>query len=470
MATLHCGIDFGTTNSSAALAADGQVRVLELDPLNDNPRSLPSLIYLSRDGERLIGRQAATTFIERNVDREVALQQVDLGIDIEGYVASEGDKEDGYRPRDPMSDVREAVRARATVEVNAPGRLFQSVKTSLRHVSFKNTEVFGVRYQLEELVAMVLEPIKAAIDEAAGEDVDTVVMGRPVRFSEHEQENAVAERRLEVAAGLAGFKNVVFFFEPVAACVEYAANAEADQKLMVVDIGGGTCDVCIMHFGSAQGAGARLAESEILSVSGVPVAGDAIDREMIRAKIFPLLGSRARYGPSKLPMPQYLFSAIADWQTLYKLNTEETINWLTASAASSTQPEALRALRHLIQRNLGYPLTREAEAAKRRLSGIDETRIEFIRPPIHIDERIERQEFAHIIEYELEKMRDCLSEAEQMAGVKPEELDMVLTTGGTSLVPAIRHMLEARYSPERLHARDTFTSVATGLATVSQFM
>lgn len=469
MGKYYCGVDFGTSNSSVALSDGAQVKVLSLDDTNDSPTSLPSLLYITSEGEKIIGRGAANAFIDRNVDREVLLQQVDLGISIEAYVASEPDKSEGYRPHSTDGTAREAVRARAVVEINSPGRLFQSLKTLMRHDGFRGTEVFGTHYQIEELVAMILRPMKEAADREAGESIERAVFGRPVRFSERDFENETAERRLRTAAELAGFKEVTFFYEPVGACVEYAMAAEERQRLMVVDIGGGTCDVCIMEFGNAHGFHDRLAESKILSVAGVPVAGDAIDKEIIRSKLFPVFGSRARYGPNRLPMPQYLYNQILDWQNLYKLNNEETINWLIAAESTSDQPAALRALRCLIQRNFGYPVSREVEAAKRRLSTDLETEIKIEKEAIQVHERLERVEFAHIIEYNLEKMLQSIEEAEKLAGIKSSEVDLVLTTGGTSLIPAIQSMLAERFGQEKLKQRDTFTSVATGLAIVAQY-
>lgn len=467
---LFCGVDFGTTNSSVAVSDGADARVLELDPLNDIPTSLPSLIYITREGEHIVGRAAANAFIERNVDREIVLRQVDLGVVIEGYVAAEPDKSGSYRPPDPeQEEVREAVRAHATIEVNSPGRLFQSLKSLLRFKGFKSTEVFGEHYQIEELTAIVLRRMKEAVDDVAGQNVDTAILGRPVCFSTNLNEDAVAEHRLLVAAQLAGFSNVGFFYEPVAACVEYAIEADRKQRLMVVDIGGGTCDVCVMEFGGARGIAARLAESRILGVAGVPVAGDVIDRQIIREKLFPYFGSRSRYGPSKLPMPQYLLNHILDWQNLYKLNTEETINWLIAMEMSSTHPEAVRALRCLIQRNYGYPVAREVEAAKKRLSGELATEIEIRKEAIQISEHLERAEFAHIIEHTLGEMLAVIEQAESAARVRPEDIDYVLTTGGTSLVPAVRRMILERYGAERVIQRDTFTSVAAGLAIVAQY-
>jgi hypothetical chaperone protein len=468
LAEFRCGIDFGTTNSSVALAEDGAVRILPLDPCNDNPTSLPSLLYITRDGEEIVGRAAADTFIERNVDREVLVRAVELGVHIDGYVGGEGDNEYGSVRKDG-GEMTEAVTARALVEVNAPGRLFQSLKTSLRLREFKGTEVFGTQYQIEQLIALILRRIKEAADEAAGDSVDSAVFGRPVRFSLRPEEDKIAERRLETAARLAGFKNITFFYEPVAACVDYAVRTDRKQRLMVVDIGGGTFDVCIMEFGGGATAATRLAESRILSVSGIPVAGDAIDHEIIRSKIFPCLGSRARYGPAQLRLPQFVFNSVIDWQNMYRLNTEETINWLIAAEASSDQPGRIHALRMLIQRNYAYPLAREVEAAKRRLSDLTATFIDFERPGIDLREQLERQEFSHIIEHMIDKMKESLIEAEKRAGITPDSLDIVLTTGGTSLIPAVRQMLGERYGHDRLQHHDTFTSVAAGLAVVAQF-
>lgn len=470
LSKLFCGVDFGTTNSSAAVSDGNRTWVLELDPLNDSPTSLPSLLYFTREGEQIVGRAAANAFIERNVDREIILRQVDLGIDIAGYVGSEPDKSDTYRPPDlDIEQATETVRARAMIEVNSPGRLFQSLKTLLRFRGFRSTEVFGEQYQIEQLTAIILRRIKEAVDRVAGESIERAVLGRPVSFSRDAAEDELAAHRLMVAANLAGFEEVSFFYEPVAACVEYAVKNDTRQRLMVVDIGGGTCDVCVMEFGGARGAAERLAESRILGVAGVPVAGDVIDREIIRERLFPLFGSRSRYGPSQLPVPQFLFNQILDWQNLYKLNTEETIYWLIAMEMSSTEPEAIRALRCLVQRNYGYPIAREVEAAKKRLSAEPDTHIRIDHEYIHIDEYLERASFAHIIEHSMEHMLTSIKEAESAAQVRPRDIDYVLTTGGTSLVPAISQMIRDRYGAERVIQRETFTSVAAGLAIVAQY-
>jgi len=74
---LYCGVDFGTTNSSVAVSDGVSARVLHLDDGNDPGTSLPSLLYITRDGESIVGRAAANAFIDRNVDREVILKQIE---------------------------------------------------------------------------------------------------------------------------------------------------------------------------------------------------------------------------------------------------------------------------------------------------------------------------------------------------------------------------------------------------------
>jgi hypothetical chaperone protein len=470
MTQFFCGIDFGTTNSSAAVSTAETVHLLDLDPANDAPVSLPSLLYISREGEKIVGRQAADLFIARNIDREIETAEVSLESLIPAFTRAEPDKDESYNPLFTDPNIVEAVDAKITVEVGSPGRLFQSLKSLLRQSSFLYTEVFGIKYQMEALISYILKVMKEAADTHAGYPIESAVFGRPVRFSEKENEDQLAERRLRTAASLAGFKNVVFFYEPVAACVEYAADTRDSQKIMVVDIGGGTCDVSIMEFAAAEHLADRLSSSRVLSVSGTPVAGDELDKAIIRSRLFPLLGSRAHYGPSKLPMPQYIYSQVLDWQNLYKLNTESQINWLLAAEVSSNYPEGLKALRMLIENNYGYLLSKEAEAAKKRLSTESTTSITVNAAHLHLKDTLDRSEFIEIIEDTLDKMFGCILEAEEKAGLRPDDLDYVLTTGGTCLIPAVYALLEKRYGAEKLKRRHSFTSVAAGLATVARYV
>ncbi|MCX8064870.1 MAG: Hsp70 family protein [Candidatus Hydrogenedentes bacterium] len=467
-----CGIDYGTTNTSVAVINSKEnPQVLELDHENDPPTSLPSLVYISSDGEVSVGRKAAKLFIERNVGREVKLITEETGMVIHKVSGGEPDKSEFYNPALIDPDKLETISLKTKVDINLPGRLFQSLKTQLRYITHKGTDVFGTNYQIEELVSFVLKKCKEQAENYLQKEIDIAVMGRPVRFSPSEIEDKVAERRLRSAAKIAGFEEVVFFYEPVAASVEYlATETTEDQVVMGVDIGGGTCDVCIMKFESSDTIEERISKSEILSVTGDNVAGDAIDKEIIRKKLFHYFGSKVKYGPHNLPLPKHMLNIVLDWQNLYRMNTEETINWLIGIENFCTQPEAVRALRLLIQKNCGYPLNLAVETAKKQLSFNKTSVIDFNYDELKIREEINREEFKRIIEEILEKIEHLLKEAEKNADMTPEKINLVLTTGGTCLIPAIQYMLKERYGEEKVRSRDTFTAVARGLAIIGKYL
>jgi hypothetical chaperone protein len=89
---------------------------------------------------------------------------------------------------------------------------------------------------------------------------------------------------------------------------------------------------------------------------------------------------------------------------------------------------------------------------------------------LHLKDTLDRSEFIEIIEDTLDKMFGCILEAEEKAGLRPDDLDYVLTTGGTCLIPAVYALLEKRYGAEKLKRRHSFTSVAAGLATVARYV
>lgn len=467
-----CGIDYGTTNTSVAVIDDSGIpQVLELDRENDPTTSLPSLVYISSDGEVSVGRRAAKLFIERNVGREVKLITEETGMIIHKVSGGEPDKSEFYNPALTDPEKLETISIKTKVDVNLPGRLFQSLKTQLRYITHKGTDVFGTNYQIEELVSFVLKKCKEEAEKYLNKEINIAVMGRPIRFSPNKIEDETAERRLRNAGRIAGFDEIVFFYEPVAASVEYLATETTENQIvMVVDIGGGTCDVCIMKFEPGSSIEEKISKSEILSVTGDNVAGDAIDKEIIRKKLFHYFGSNARYGPHNLPLPKHMLNIVLDWQNLYRMNTEETINWLIGIENFCTQPEAIRALRLLIQKNCGYPLNLAVESAKKQLSFAQTAIIDFNYEELKIKEEINREEFKEIIEDILEKIEHLLKEAEKNANMTPEDINLVLTTGGTCLIPAIQSMLRERYGQEKVRSRDTFTAVARGLAIIGKYL
>ncbi len=180
---MRVGLDFGTTNSSAAIYDGKRVRLLNLDPRNNSPTIMRSTLFITREGTPFIGREAIDRFTEANVGREIEYEWRYIG-ETEVTLADFG-------------TVMQSLYA--VVDANKPGRLFQSLKTHLRDRSFTGTDVFGVRYTLESLIAIVLRMVLRQIETELGAEVTGLVVGRPVNYATDPKINALAIERMRNA-------------------------------------------------------------------------------------------------------------------------------------------------------------------------------------------------------------------------------------------------------------------------------
>ncbi len=121
------------------------------------------------------------------------------------------------------------------------------------------------------------------------------LMGRPVIFSEDKDRDQVAQDRLVRAAELAGFKNISFQLEPIAAALAYENSLEAgkEQIVLVGDFGAGSSDFTIHKAGKKAGTKAQR-EQDILSVGGVYIGGDVFDSQIMREKVATYYGKNVQ--------------------------------------------------------------------------------------------------------------------------------------------------------------------------------
>jgi hypothetical chaperone protein len=119
---------------------------------------------------------------------------------------------------------------------------------------------------------------------------------------------------------------------------------------------------------------------------------------------------------------------------------------------------------HLVDHDLGFPLYGAIEAVKLKLSEAPIARFAFSDRPIEIDEPLARLDFEEWIGGELQAIENAVTRLLAHSGVAAGDVDCVFLTGGSSLVPAVRHIFERRFGKERLRAGAELTSVASGLA------
>jgi hypothetical chaperone protein len=402
------GIDFGTTNSVvAALQPDGQLRVLR-HATDDVFRSV-LCFWNGADGR---ARHAAGP------------------AGIEAYLD------------DPLDS-----------------RLIMSMKSYLAQRSFAETRILGQSWALEPLVALFLRALLAPFAEILADA--HIVVGRPVRFVGGSADDALGERRLHAAFALAGHADVQVALEPAAAGHRFAAGLHRPANVLVADFGGGTSDFSVLRFD--PGPPARVLA---LGQSGVGVAGDAFDYRIIDRVISPLLGKGGSYRVTgtELPIPPAWYSSFARWHLLSLMRAPKTLRDIEAVARTADHPEQLRALVALVKDEAGYALYRTVSATKAALSRTETTVLNFRHGDFAVAAEIARPDFESWIAPELAQIRTAVDAALADAALRPDQVDRVFLTGGSSLVPAVRRIFEQRFGEDRVVAGGEFVSVAEGLA------
>jgi len=443
---MRYGLDFGTSNSAIGLYRDGRVELAPVDPLAPNPGTVRTLLWIGRDGNVEIGEAAVRAFVAANAGRQIRRSRVWYN----ELIATEfGDE---YIQFD--------------ADVDIPGRFFQALKTVLRDPEYGGTDVFGTSYAIEELVAIVLREIKRRADAYYGSEVDRVLLGRPVRFAEDAEADAIAQERLRRAAEMAGFRDIALLYEPLGAAFHYEMQLHREELALVFDFGGGTLDLSLVRLGPER-LGREDRAADILTVRGVLLGGNTFNEDVMEARLMRHFGQHATWrttGGTELPMPAHIYAQLRAWYTMSLLNERQTIHFIQEMRRATRSYREIDALISLIVGNYGWDLFQEIERAKCELSTARYTKLQFFQEAIAISELLTRAAYETIIASHLADIDRALDQVLADAGVRAEELGVVLRTGGASLTPCVQALLEHKFGAARVREQEVFTSVASGLA------
>lgn len=352
------------------------------------------------------------------------------------------------------------------VSADMKGRFIQSVKRILPYDWFTGTTIGYKRYKAEDLVALVLSEIKTRADKLSGHDINSVVLGRPARFSDNDKKEAMAQERLLLAAEKAGFKEVHLQLEPIAAAFSYEARLSNPELVLVADLGGGTSDFALITLDPKK-IGNKNRGSDVIATSGVSVGGDDLDSAIMRHKLIKYFGANITWesGGLRLPMPNHIMTTLQDWYKISSLFRDihiyELINKLLLWADDT---DAIKRLKALIEENLGFSLYRAIERAKCELSNKEQTCIRFNESIIKINELISRKEFNEMILNHINKLDNVLCELLNQAGIQFSDIDSVFLTGGTSYIPKIIDLFVNKFGSKKIKFGNRFSSVVEGLA------
>ncbi|KAA5933510.1 molecular chaperone [Pantoea sp. Bo_2] len=448
---MFIGFDYGTANCSIAVSENGAPRLLTLE--NDQ-RLLPSMIcaptresiseWLYRHHQVATPDSETTALLQRAMrynreeDIEVQPNSVQFGLTaLQHYMA---DPEDVWFVKSPKSFL------------GASGLKPQQIAL------------------FEDLVCAMMLHIRQRGESQLDQAIDQAVIGRPVNFQGlgSEESNQQAEGILLRAAHRAGFRDVEFQFEPVAAGLDFEATLKQETTVLVVDIGGGTTDCSMLLMGPKWRDKADRRES-LLGHSGCRVGGNDLDIMLTFKTLMPLLGlgGNTQKGTALPALPWWNAIAINDVPAQSDFYSPACGKWLRDLVRDAEQGDVVARLLKVWQQKLSYRLVRAAEESKIALSAspVHTASLDFIAAALETEIGVSQLQDA--ISQPLEKILEQVQLALATSQIKP---DVIYLTGGSARSPLLRAALQQTLPDTPIAGGDDFASVTAGLARWAEVM
>ena len=505
------GVDFGTSNSAAAWFDGEKVRLVKLDPA---AVLMPTATHLDRNLAVATGQPAVDQYIDENQDRIVELTAEVIAKS--DFLIEAGDS----RLPTPGQEVSsQDTYGAAHIDRGLPGRLFRGVKRLLGNPAIQRLMVFEQAFRLVALITPILVHIRERLQQDLLDQHLSAHFGHPVEFEgQGQNRNNLGLERLREACGHAGFNEVEFYPEPIAATLSYlhltypeflknssmktvgspaadgnGAAAERNNaategnnaapetnrpvaksgvsvaesgNVLTFDFGGGTLDLSIVTF-----QGARF---DVLATAGLALGGDHIDQLIFRQLLFPLLGQGeiwSRVKDGQLIENQFPFSEYEDkllnWAVTYTLNQNRYRSKISDCInQGGPAAEKFQRLDELITHNYSYLVFQAIKSAKVELSEQAETLLDI--PELDIAIKFTRSAFEAMMQPMFAEIDQLLALVFTRSGLTGNDIDIVIRTGGSSQITALKRLLEMKF-PGKVTEHDPFTSVAAGLAIANYY-
>jgi molecular chaperone DnaK len=344
------GIDLGTTNSCVCVLEGGHPVVISN---TEGGRTTPSIIGFAKGGEQLVGQLAKRQGVT-NAENTV--------YSIKRFIGRRWEDTETERNRVPYTCIKGRD---STVDVQIRGRT----------------------YTPQEVSAMILQKLKKDAQNFLGEPVEQAVITVPAYFTD-------AQRQATKDAGtIAGLEVLRIINEPTAAALAYGLDkADTEQKILVVDLGGGTFDVSVLQLGNGI--------YEVKATSGNNhLGGDDFDNEIVR------------------------------W-LIKHFRTTENVDLLKDKMAL----QRLRVeLSTMMSTSINLPFI-SADASGPKHLEIELTRTKF------------EEMVAPLIESTLEPVQRALKDAE----LQTKEIDRILLVGGSTRIPAVQRAIQDFFGGKEL--------------------
>ena len=404
-----CGIDFGTSNSTAGWSRPGLPALL---PLEGGKSTLPSVVFFHAEDEHVSYGRAA----------------------LADYLA-------GYE-----------------------GRLMRSLKSLLgTSMIDDHTEVAGRALPFRVLLAQFIGELKRRAEKAADQPFTQAVLGRPVFFVDDDAAaDKKAENTLAEIAHAVGLKDIAFQYEPIAAAFDYESQIRREELVLVVDIGGGTSDFALVRLSPERVSKAERRD-DILASGGVHIGGTDFDKYLSLASVMPTLGLGSRL-QSGLEVPSAQYFNLATWHTINQVYSKKSWTQIADIRRGAVDKDKLDRLQNLVRERAGHWLAMQVEAAKIALSDAPETIMDLGRIAPGEILTLHRPDFDAAISELVGTVARTVMGLIKDAVVNADDIDTVFFTGGSSGVPLLREQISAMLPQARSVEGDRFGSIGAGLA------
>ncbi|ADM98971.1 molecular chaperone [Dickeya dadantii] len=441
---MFVGFDYGTANCSLAVMEHGAPRLLRLEQQSPYLQSMlcaPSREAVSEwlwrhhqvtaegDNAQLLQRA-----INHNREEDIRVQPDSVRFGLAALAHYMDDPEDVWFVKSPKSFL------------GATGLKPQQMAL------------------FEDLVCTMMLHIRQQAEQQLDQPIEQAVIGRPINFQGMggEESNRQAQGILERAARRAGFRQVAFQFEPVAAGLDFEATLQQEQRVLVVDIGGGTTDCSMLLMGPDWRNRRERAES-LLGHSGCRVGGNDLDIMLAFRQFCPLLGMNGitEKGTALPVLPWWNAVAINDVPAQAEFYSNACGKLLRDLIRDAREPDRVERLLTVWRQRLSYRLVRLAEEQKIALSQAESTQahLSFISPDLAT--RVSANQLEEAITQPLEHIRQQLVQAQKNSQTRP---DVIYLTGGSARSPLLRAAISDCLPDVPIASGDDFGSVTAGLA------
>jgi len=488
------GIDYGTSNSEVVLFDGQQHHYIELDKESKTPFKIRSSVFIYYEDDLPLPPVEVIEEKVQNIKRSITAQ-----------LDKAKDKyEEATTPADQNRYLKQIDQLRAEFH-NTPKLQRRAINELLKNQSVDDLPLYkmvetgtflfgeaGFKQYLKTpekgrliyspknflganllsgqqdafvgLIAKQLAFFKQAAETQLGKTVQGAVIGRPVKYhgTRGEDGNQQAIKIMRAAALQAGFEKVDFLEEPIAAAYRIEQELAEEKIALVVDIGGGTTDICSIRLGTQKQQDYDR-QQDVLSVTGTRLGGMECDKNLILKSIAPSMGLGTET-TTGIPIPPLYYNdmvAVDDIPRLNSFFSDDTGLEIAQTMSIAKEPEKIEKLLMVQEEKLSARLVNSSRMAKEMLS--DKSHIilplKYIEPDYNVE--LTEADLKRSMVGWMARVKSLIKECLEKSAERPE---ILFITGGMSLSPIVQQEIKAMLPDLPVVTADAFKSISEGLS------